>query len=246
MSQENVTQQASFLENKFRREGLEKVHAQILSDHWSCGNDKLGKDFIEHTVKPLYGEEIASSILQSYDLACAIQRENSFPDKIWVECFAVLGEPVIQENQGQWKRIPPYTGKEFLQANVIEAHPYKEALLEFLQLGINIDAANVLAWGNKNLDLIGDDINDPVVLAASEVFEKYERANYWASFEEKFENLGKLRLVTRPYSPVRDKRMSRAVGCIVLLIALGMTAGAVAGLMWPICKTLPSHTQPYK
>lgn len=245
MSQGNVTQQASFLENKFSREGLEKVHAQILSDHWSCGNDKLGKDFIEHTVKPLYGEEIASSILQSYDLACAIQRENSFPDKIWVECCTVLGKPVIQENQGQWKRVPPYTGNEFFQVNLIEAHPYKEALLEFLQLGINVDVANVLAWGNKNLDLIGNDMNDPVVLAASEIFDKYNRANYWASFEEKFENLKKHGYIP-PYKPVRDKRMSRVVGCMVLLIALGMTAGAIVSLMLPICKTLPSHTQPYK
>lgn len=81
MIQDQLSHEASFPENEFTRQGLEKVHAQILSDHWSQKHDRLAREFIKPTIEPLYGSEIASGVTETYNMACGL-RENCLTDSI--------------------------------------------------------------------------------------------------------------------------------------------------------------------
>jgi hypothetical protein len=81
------------------------------------------------------------------------------------------------------ERFPPYSGHEFLATHSLLEHDYPEAFEQFLDLGLDADIANILAFGENRFDLISDDIEDPKRQAAFEIFDGLAEAGYWEMSE---------------------------------------------------------------
>ncbi|MEH2023029.1 hypothetical protein [Nostoc sp.] len=75
---------------------------------------------------------------------------------------------------------PPFTGTEFLETHeTIDDHPYSAAFGQFLGNGIDVDTANILAFGFKQFDLISSDLSDPVRQLAARIYSRFKEIGYW-------------------------------------------------------------------
>jgi hypothetical protein len=90
-------------------------------------------------------------------------------------------DQALDDADEQW---PPYTGEEFLATcGDANEHRYSLAFGLFLGLGLAPDTANTLAWGMNRLDLISDDLDNPLRVAAFRVYENLCELNYWGDTE---------------------------------------------------------------
>ncbi|HEY9672032.1 MAG TPA: hypothetical protein V6D11_11340 [Waterburya sp.] len=80
---------------------------------------------------------------------------------------------------------PPYTGHEFLASHEsIDEHDYSLAFGQFLSLGLDADIANILAFGDNRFDLISPNIDNPLRMAAFEVYDRLCEMGYWCTESE--------------------------------------------------------------
>jgi len=80
---------------------------------------------------------------------------------------------------------PPYTGHEFIATHSnLDQHDYALAFEQFLALGLDADIANILAFGENRFDLIDPDIDNPLRIAAFEVYDRLCEMGYWCTESE--------------------------------------------------------------
>lgn len=84
----------------------------------------------------------------------------------------------------QYDTYDTYDQYECLQEQAESAStPYGYAYQKFLNLGLEASVAMILATGHNRFDLISDDWDNPVRMAAFKVYDDLAEANYWGNVE---------------------------------------------------------------